>query len=241
MTTLAYDRRVSPVQRTLAAARILFIPPYMGLGLPLLILTTAFVVNVMVFASVEQAREAATGGVMSLYISQFIMAWVSVHQSFSFLVGLNVSRRVFWVASLVVVVLESLLYGVVLLLGAIIEGATDGWGIGLRFFDPSHLTGRVTLPSYLVYTVPLLALSVFGLFLGAITKRFGTRGTFLLSTVATLVFGGGASLISYLDGWSAVGAWLARQSVLSITIGWVLVPTALAAVLGWLALRRAVP
>jgi hypothetical protein len=241
MTSLANDHRVSPLNRTLAAARVLFIPPYMGLGLPLLILAAAFVVNIMVFASVEQAREATTGGVMSLYISSFIMAWVGVHQGFSFLVGLNVSRRVFWAASIVLVVLQSLLYGLILLVGAVVERATNGWGIGLRFFDPARATDSISLPSYLVYTVPLFSLTIFGLFFGAITKRFGTRGAFLLSTAAALVVGGGIALISRLDGWSAVGSWLASQSPLSIAVGWVLVPTALAIGLGWLALRRAVP
>jgi hypothetical protein len=209
----------------------------------LIILAAAFVVNVMVYATVDQARDATTGGVLSIYISNFVMAWVSVHQGFSFLVGLNISRRAYWAASVLVVVLESLLYGLVLLLGAIVERATNGWGIGLRFFDPTELAS-FSLLTYLVYTVPLLSLSIFGLFLGTITKRFGARGTLLLSTAVILVIGGAVALISYLDAWSAVDSWLAwlsSQSLLSIVTGWVLIPAALAAVLGWLVLRRAVP
>lgn len=177
----------------------------------------------------------------SIYITQFTLAWVGVYQGFGFAVGLNVTRRAFYLGTLLAGSVQSLAYGLVLYLAGIVERATGGWGLNMMFFDPAPLPGGSSPTAVLVYTVPMLFVTLVGLFLGATAKRFGTTGFVLWAVAAVAVIGSVIALITYLDAWGPVVEWLTNQSPLSFVIGWLLVPTALAAVGGWLVLRRAVP
>ena len=242
MTSLAMERRLSPTYRILTTARVLMANPAMALLLPLGILASSFVVNLMVFSSIDEVQEGGvTGGLLSIYFTQFIICWISVHQFFSFSVGLNSTRRAYYAAAVLVSVGQALLFSVILYLGGIVERATDGWGTNLRFFDPTPVTSSNSPVTILVYAVPLILFSCLGLLQGALSKRFGTRGFFLILIVGFVVAGGLVVLVSQLDGWSAIGSWLADLSGLSVAIGWALIPTALAGAVGWWALRRATP
>lgn len=240
MTTLAVDRRVTLASRALAVTRLQLTTNPVLVGLPVLVLAAAFAVNLLVFTAMGDA-DARTGGLASIYFTQLAMAWVGVYQNFSFTVGLNVTRRAFYLASLLAAALQSVAYGLVLYLASILERASGGWGSNMLFFSPTALTASNSPMTFLVYAVPMLLLTLVGLFLGAVAKRFGTRGFFLLAVVAVVVVGSAAALITYLDGWGPIVAWLSSQSQLSLVIGWTLVPTVLAAVGGWFVLRRAVP
>ncbi|MBX6749724.1 MAG: hypothetical protein IRY85_08625 [Micromonosporaceae bacterium] len=242
MTSLAVDRRAILASRALAVTRLQLTTNLLPLAIPLVVLAGSFVVNVMVFSASDRAQaEGTTGGVASIYFAQLVVAWASVHQNFSFTVGLNATRGAYYLGSLAVAVLQSLVYGLVLFVLNILELATGDWGIGLAFFDPAGLTPDASPATYLVYTVPLAFVTMLGLFLGSVSKRFGTRGFFLLSIAAFLVGGLVATLITHLNGWEPIVEWLARQSLRAVLTGWLLVPTVLASVGGWFVLRRAVP
>lgn len=242
MTTLAVDRSVTAASRVLAVTRLQLTTNPILVGMPLVVLAAAFVVNLMVFSVVDAAAEqGASGGLASIYFTQLVLAWVTLHQGFSFTVGLNVTRRAFYLASVLIAVLQSLGYGLVIYLGGVLERATGDWGVNLAFFNPRGLPDDASPAVYLAHVVPMAFATVVGLFLGAVSKRFGTRGFFLLSVAAILVLGLAVTLITYFGGWGAIWGWLGNQSLLSILIGWTLIPTALFAIGSWLALRRAVP
>jgi hypothetical protein len=86
----------------------------------------------------------------------------------------------------------------------------------------------------------MILVTCLGHFGGAVTKRWGGWGVFVLTVADILVVGGLAVVISVLDGWVAVADWFAR-SLLPIVTGWLLVPAALAAAGAWLIMRRTVP
>lgn len=242
MTSLTVDRRVTFARRALAVTRLQITTNPIPLAIPLIVLTGAFVINLMIFSVSDRVQgEGNTGGVASIYFAQLVIAWVSVHQHFSFAVGLNATRRAFYLASLGTGVLQSLLYGIVLLLASILERATGGWGINLAFFNPTSLTANASLATFLVFAVPVAFMTALGLCLGAVSKRFGPTNFFLVSLAALVAFGIVAAVMTYADGWTAILGWLARQSPMSVLTGWLLVPTVLSAVVGWLVLRRTVP
>jgi hypothetical protein len=89
--------------------------------------------------------------------------------------------------------------------------------------------------------VPLLLASAAGLFVGAVGKRWGAVGVFVLTVLLIVVVGGVAALVFAVDAWPAVWEWWSGQSGVALAVGWALIPTALALAGGWLALRRAVP
>jgi hypothetical protein len=242
MTSLVVDRRATLAGRALTVARLQLVTSPLLLVTPLVVLLGAFAVNLMIFSASDLAQEEGmTGAVASIYFAQLVIAWVSVHQNFSFTVGLNATRRAFYLASIAVAVLQSLVYGLVLYVFNVLERVTGEWGIGLEFFDPDGLTPDASLATFLVYTVPLVFVTILGVFLGAASKRYGTRGFLLLSVAVFLVLGLVTTVITYRDGWEPIVNWLTRQSPLVVLTGWLLIPTVLAAGGGWLVLRRAVP
>ncbi len=231
-----------PARRVLAAARVHLANWPMAMGFPLGIMASSFLVNVILFASIGDGVErAVTGGLASLYVVQFVVCWQGIFQNFTFAVGLNLTRRSFYAASVLVAASQSLLFGVLLYAAGFVERATGGWGVNVRFFGPVALLNNPSPLTIAVYAVPLLLASVAGLYLGAVGKRWGAIGVFVLSVLVILVAGGAVALVFALDGWPTVLDWLRAQPVAALAAGWPLLPTALALAAGWLVLRRAVP
>lgn len=231
-----------PGRRVLAAARVHLTNWPMALGFPLGVMASSFAINAVIFSAIDDAVETAvTGGLASLYIVQFIVCWQGLFQNFSFAVGLNVTRRSFYAASVLVAAGQSLVFGLLLYAAGFVERATHGWGVGLRFFGPVSALDNGSPLTIALYAVPLLLTSAAGLFLGAVGKRWGAVGVFVLSVLLTLVAGGAVALVFALDGWPTVLDWLRGQPVAALAAGWPLVPTVLALAAGWLVLRRAVP
>ena len=229
------------MNRVLRVARVELISWPTSLGWPVVILASAFVVNLLIFAAIGDAVTPITGGLVSIYIVQFIVCWQAMHQFFSFAVGLNATRRTFYIATVLVALGQSLAFGVLLYGMAQIERASDGWGISLRFFDPLPVTHSASPLTILLYAVPMALVSCCGLFLGSVTKRWGGNGLFALSLLEIVVAGLLILLITAMDGWPAIGAWFVDQSALALTIGWALAPTVALALGGYVPLRRAVP
>lgn len=212
------------------------------LGWTLAVLTAAFSINLLVFWSIgDSLEEPKTGGLASIYIVQFIACWQLIHQFFGFIVGLNVTRRAFYIAAVLVTLGQSLAFAMLLYVMARLEDATGGFGINLAFFDPVPVTNSASPLTILVYAVPMALASCWGLFLGSITKRWGTNGFFALSLVGIVAIGLLALLITWVDGWPAIGTWLVDQSPVAMIIGWALLPAVAFGAAGFVPLRRAVP
>lgn len=228
---------------TLRTMRVLLTNWYWALVFPITILLVSFVVNLAIFGSIgrDAIENSWTGGLFSIYIVQLAVTWAGLRQHFSFTVGLNATRRAFYAGLTLVVLAQSALFGLFAYLGALIERATDGWGVGLSFFDPLSFVDHQPQAAAAIYVVPMALASCFGVFVGSIAKRWGSFGFFGFTLATILLVGGVAVLISLLHGWPAVGSWLAAQSALSLLAGWALVPTVLFGLGGFAVLRRAVP
>jgi hypothetical protein len=214
------------------------------LGWPLAIVGVAFVFNLAFFASIGDeipGDQKVTGGLASIYLVQLVVCAQLMTQVFSFAVGLNATRRTFFLAACVVAGVQSLMFGVLLYGFAAIERATGGWGIKMSFFAVDYLVDGYSPAGILIYTVPLLLMSAIGLFIGVVFKRWGTNGIWTLSVLLIAVVGSVAVLITLQDGWAAVGPWLGDQSPLALLAGWALVPLAALLAGSYTALRRAVP
>lgn len=242
MSTLAHPvRGPLPLPRVLAIARVCYARWGLSLGFPLGIMASSFAVNLLVFAAINDKVEGpTTGGLASLYVMQLIVCWQGLYQNFGFAVGLNATRRSFYAATLFVALVQSLTYGVLLYLLAIIERATNGWGVYLSFFDPLR-AGSASPLTILGYTGPLIFAGAVGIFIASIGRRWGANGVFVASMIAIVVLGSVIALISFADGWPAVFSWIADQPLLALLAGWPLIPSVLMLAGGWLVLRRATP
>ncbi len=230
--------------RVLQAARLHLINPLVILGVPWLVVSVSFAINVAVWhltPAGEQHSGGVTGGVLALYITVLVVYVQAVTQLLPYAMGLSVSRRTFYLATALVAVVQSLCYGIALSALVVIENATGGWGVGLNYWAPGPF--EVDNPVLQVFAsgAPMLAFTSVGVGIGIVYKRWGQIGTWGLMVASVVVLGGLAVLVSWLDAWGSVANWFADQSVATLTIGLPTVIALIAALAAFAGIRRVVP
>lgn len=229
------------MKRILPVIRLHLVNWPAAIGWPWGILASSFLVNLAIFYSTRDQLpdDPQTGGVLSIYVVVAVAYTQAITQVFPFALGLGVTRRVFYAATTLLLLAESLLYGVLLYLGKLIENATGGWGISLSFFGVPFLTTGNPLAQILIYTVPFTVFGGIGLCTTLVFKRWGLNGFYTLTIATLLTLGGLVALFTWRGYWPAIGHWFADQSPLVLFAGW---PALLALVLagtGFLTIRRA--
>lgn len=229
--------------RTVRVARFQLTPWPVTLGWPWGILALVFLINLAIFGVLDRAGQGGgqPGGLVAIYIVLFISYLQAMNQIFSFALGFSVTRHRFYAATSLLAVAQSLVYGVVLYLFKLLESATGGWGVSMRFFGLTFLVQDNTLLQVLVYVMPFLVAAFLGVLLGIVFKRWGTNGLLTSGAGSIVVFGGLAVLVTWTGQWSAIYSWLADQSAAALIAGWPALLTAVLAAAGFLVIRRATP
>ncbi|WP_252443830.1 hypothetical protein [Pseudonocardia humida] len=227
-----------------AVIRVLFVNARITLGMPLGILFLVWFFNWALFATLADAVPPAgrtTGGLMAIYFVFGSGYLQTMTQAFPFALGMGVTRRAFYTAVALLVAVESAGFGVLLGLLNLLERATGGWGLRLRFFAIDFVLAGDPLRQWLVYAVPFVAVAFLGVFVGVVFKRWGSTGLWTVGTTTGVLLGGLAVLATWGQWWPAVGDWFAAQSVPALLAGYPLVLALLLGAGGWLAIRRATP
>ncbi len=165
----------------------------------------------------------------------------SVTQFFPFVSGLSRTRRDFLAGTGLFILVQSAVNALLLCVLGRVERATDGWGLSVRFFEPPFLAQDSVFAQFLVYLVPFLALSALGLAVGAVFKRWGQTGMFVLMIAGILVGGGLVALASWRGWWGAIGGFFTDTPVLALTAGYPLVLAVALAGGTYAILRRTTP
>jgi hypothetical protein len=232
------------MNRVLAAARLQVVRPQIILGIPWLVVGISFAINWAVWVLADLRNEPGagfTGGVLALYVTVGVVFVQAFTQVLPFAMGVSLSRRSYWLGVVLIGVLSALGYGVALAALSAIGDATDGWGVGLSFWAPEPMNVDSFLLQVLVSGVPMLTFVFAGIGIGVVFKRWGPNGLWALSILATLLLGALAVLLTALGAWRDIGAWLADQSLLTLSVGVPLAITAVVAALSFGGIRRVVP
>lgn len=229
------------MSRVLAATRVQLITWPALVGWPWGILLSSFVINLMVFAVIadEIPDDPTTGGLASIYVVTMIGAAQAITQFFPFSLGLSLTRRTFYAATSLLLVAEALVFGVLLYLCKVVEEATGGWGMSLRFFGLPFLSSDNPLAQILIYVVPFVLVGYLGICVALVLKRWGVSGLYVLGIGLLGVLGLLVVLVTWQHWWAAIGRWFADQSTLSLFAGWPALLTLLLAGAGLLMIRRA--
>ncbi|MGY1605052.1 hypothetical protein [Geodermatophilus sp. SYSU D00815] len=233
------------MNRVLAVARLHLFHPLVGFGVPWAIALFSFAINWSVWRLADVGAQPGsgnfTGGVLSLYVTLAVVYAQAVTQMLPFAMGVSSSRRTFYLGTALVGVAEALGYGVALSALASIEGATDGWGVGLHFWAPTFVDVDDFFLQIAVSGAPMLAFIAIGAGVGVVHKRWGANGVWALTLGTLVVLGALAVLATAVDAWVPIGTWFADRSVVTNTVALPAVLALLAAALTWGGLRRAVP
>jgi hypothetical protein len=231
------------VNRMLSVIRMQLVAWPSTIGLLWAILGSSFAVNLVIFAAIGDRNpdHNTTGGLGSIYVASMITSAIALSQFFPFSMGLSVTRRMFYAATSALQVAQAVVFGVLLYVLKLIEDATGGWGVSVRFFGVPWLAQANGLLQILVYAVPFVVLGFIGMFCGVVFKRWGSNGVFTLVIAFALIVAGLVALATWLRAWPSVGHWLVNQSAVSLLTGWPLLLAVALAGAGYLAIRRATP
>nr|WP_258544882.1 hypothetical protein [Micromonospora provocatoris] len=158
---------------------------------------------------------------------------------FPFALGMGVTRRTFYLATVLVNVVQAVVYGILLYLLNLIEGATGGFGIQLRFFRIPYIDVDNGLLQIAVYAVPFLFLNFLAVFAAVWYVRFGMNGLLGAGAALILVTGLLVALITWQGWFGDIWQWLSSQHQVSLLVGWPALIAAVAALAGMAAIRRA--
>ncbi|TFV58539.1 UNVERIFIED_ORG: hypothetical protein E4P37_20015 [Bacillus sp. AZ43] len=229
--------------RVLQAARLHLINPLISLGIPWLVVSISFAINVAVWHLTPAGEDDGgfSGGVLALYITVLVVYVQAVTHILPFAMGLSVSRRTFYLGTALFAVAQSLYYGIALAALVAIENAAGGWGAGLSYWAPGPFEVDNFFLQILASGAPMLAFIFIGVGMGVVHQRWGQSGIWGLMIGTMVVFGGLAILITWLEAWGSVAAWFGDQSTTALTIGLPAVLALIVALVSYPGVRRVVP
>ncbi|MDO9398564.1 MAG: hypothetical protein Q7T71_18630 [Herbiconiux sp.] len=244
----------SSSSRVTAVTRLHFVNRLSVFGVPWLILGFIFVVNLaiwwIIFSSVQDPGDRQdvqdglqySGASFYIFVYMMVLGIQAVAMTFPFALGYSVTRRDFWLGTALSFVLLSALYAAGMTVLAVLEEATGGWGFGGRMFTTLYFGGS-DLPWYgrfLLFAAIFLFFFFVGSAIATIYQRWRVNGMLVFFGALILLVVGGAALVTLTASWPAVGAWFAAMGPTGV-VAWSLVPTVLAALVGFVLLRRTTP
>jgi hypothetical protein len=253
MTTVVPTRAATtPISRITRIVKLNLTNPWTTIILPWLIIGAIFALSygiwLIIFANIsaEDASNAGEGmqysGASSwIFVYMMVIAVQAMNLTFPLALGYGVTRRDFYLGSSLTFVLLSAMYAVGLTILATIEEATNGWGLGGRMFTAIYFGGDdvVWWSRLLTFFFILLFFFFLGASVATLYVRWKANGLVAYFLALGVLAVGAVAFLTYTDNWGLVGDFLSLGA-LGVS-AWLLVPTALAGIAGYLVLRRATP
>ncbi|MBD7969988.1 hypothetical protein [Paenibacillus gallinarum] len=206
---------------------------WLWLIVPLIVLMSSFVVNLIVSISIGSFT---TGGLMSIYGFVMSVGIAVIPMNFSFSLSFGIRRKDYFLGTISLFLLFSLIDSIALTLLRELEQLTSGWGTGLHFFDIPFLSSLSFLHLALLNFVVISHLFLFGFLLSSIARRYGKLVLTSLLLLAVILLGTGSVLMTYWKYWGEFGRWVITYQT---DILWFLAPlTLLYAFLCYMWLRK---
>ena len=231
------------MSRTLNVVRLQLINRQTYIWIPLIVLGGAWAIAVAIYAILAGSgvETAMYGGGAQAPLWYFAVVGVqALTLTFPFSQALSVTRREFYLGTLLTAALTSLILAVVFMLGGLVETATGGWGVNGWFFTLPWVWERGVFAAGLFYFVVAMLFFVVGFWAATIYKRFGGLWlTVVLVSIAAILVAL-LWLVGVTDAWAPVFGWVAAQGALGLALLGVMLIAVLAAA-SFFTLRRAVP
>lgn len=239
-----FPRRVASIIRLNTAN------PWTTIIMPWMILGVIFVANWLIWwviATASGTRDASSvaeglqwsGASAWILFYMGVVAIQTINLTFPLALGYGATRREFWVGTSLTFVALSAAYTLAFTALAALEEATGGWWIGGRMFTAAYFGDTWYERLYIVFTLMML-FYFSGAAIATLFVRWKGNGVVVFFAALGLVLVGLIALVTFTESWAAVGATLGSLGYIGV-LSWSYVITALAAVFGYLILRRATP
>lgn len=228
------------MRRTLNVVRLQLINRQTFIWVPLIVLGSAVLISVLIYAMIPGNEPKYGGGGQAPLWYFFAIGLSAMTLTFPFSQAMSVTRREFFLGTIITAILGSAFLGVIFLIGGGIEMLTDGYGINGYVFYLPWLWEAGPLGAFTVYFTLALFLFVLGFTGATIYKSWGPTVLTIAGVALALVILGLVFLATRLELWGQVGIAIMDLGALGLAL-WGLVAVAVLAAVSFLAFRRAKP
>lgn len=174
---------------------------------------------------------------MAFYITLFVLGITSVTRSLPFGLTLGLSRRSYYLNTILLMVGLGAVYALALALLQVVERATGGWGVAMHFFRVAWILDGAWYLTWLTSFVGLVLLFVYGMWFGLVYRRWNLPGlvTFIAAQVTVLL--AGALVATWANAWPGIGDFFTTLSAAGLT-GVLAAMAAVLALGGFTTMRR---
>lgn len=231
------------MSRTSNVVRLQLINRQTFVWIPLIVLGGSLLLTLAIYAILQGSgiTEPKFGGGAQAPLWYFLAVGIqALTLTFPFSQAMSVTRREFYLGTILTATLTSAILAVVFVLGGLLEQVTDGWGMNGYFFHLDWVWQAGPAGAALFFFVLAMLFFVSGFGCALVYRRFGALGlTILLVGIGALLVGM-LWLIGQANAWAAVFSWFAQQGAVSLSL-WMLLLAAVVGVLAYGGLRRATP
>ncbi|GAB3532396.1 hypothetical protein GCM10027403_04570 [Arthrobacter tecti] len=226
--------RVIKVMRMQLTNRWIFI------GIPIIILVGSFGLSVAIWSFIPYEGAKYSGGSQAVMWYFFALGMQSLTLTFPFSQGLSITRRTFFIGTMILFAGIALATALLYWLMGLIEQATGGWWVNGRFFAIEWIADGPWYQPIAFYFATMMALFLIGFWSATIYKRWQATGLVVAGISVALLLVAGMYIVGTRNAWPEVGQFLASQTQLNVA-GWLTVLVLALAGGSFLTLRRAVP
>jgi hypothetical protein len=228
------------MSRTLNVIRLQLINKQTFIWVPLIVLAGAVLVSIAIYAMIPlDTPKYGGGGQAPLWIF-FGTGITAMTLTFPFSQALSITRREFFIGTLLSAVMTSTFMSVIFLIGGGIELLTNGYGVNGYVFHLPWIWEAGPLGALVVFFTLPLFLFVLGFTGATIYKSWGPVALTVVSLALVLVLLVVLFVITRLELWGEIWAGILGLGALGLAL-WGLVAVVALAAVSFLAFRRAKP
>lgn len=228
------------MNRTLNVVRMQLVNRQTYVWVPLIVLVGSWLLSIAIFAMIPFDGPKAGGGSFAPLWYFLAVGVQALTRTFPFSQAMSVTRREYFLGTLLTAAATSAMLSVIFVIGGLIELATGGWGVNGWFFHLDWLWAAGPWGALLVFFVLAMLFFITGFWAATIFKRFGTLWLTVVIVGIGALLVGAIFLITRLEVWEQVIMWILVQGSLGLTL-WGLLLAAVLAVVSFATLRRAIP
>ena len=231
------------MSRTLNVVRLQLVNRMTYVWIPLLILGAAFLMALAIYAILYTSGIEGPfygGGAQAPLWYFGIVGIQALTLTFPFSQAMSITRREFYLGTLLTAVLTSLILALIFVVGGYIEILTDGWGVNGWFFGQPWTWEAGPAGAGLFFFTTALLVFVIGFWCATIYKRFGALGLTILLVGLGALLVLGLYLVGRANAWGSLFGWFATQGPVGLAL-WGLVVIVVLGAISYGTLRRTVP
>lgn len=231
------------MSRTVNVVRLQLVNRMTYVWIPLIILAGSLLIALAVYFTLYSSGLSGPfygGGAQAPLWYFGIVGIQALTLTFPFSQAMSVTRREFYLGTLLTAALTSLILAAIFVVGGFVEMATDGWGVNGWFFRLDWIWEAGPAAAGLFYFSTAMMFFVIGFWAATIYKRFGSIGLTSVLVGLGVLFVIGLFIVGRLNAWASVFGWFAAQGALGLSL-WGLVVIAVLAGISYLTLRRTIP